>query len=137
MTVQDIVNEALVHGADFMETAHTLNELRFMYNMLTDGNFMSSGKKHDIANAICHYIRSQNRAWAFNRVGPVPYCVCTPCVSMLREAMKDSTVEWLIDLTPDIMVDRACSELFPNKHFKTKYQKLTEMKRLFDLERGT
>lgn len=134
MLKQDIVNEVLIHGPLYVENKFTLNQLRNMYKEITDADFRASGNKHDIAQALYHYMYTQNRAWALTGTGVKPYRVITMETETIRNVLKQNSIPAIVSLCPDAIVDAAYVQLSPMGTDESKYDKVKELHRLICCE---
>lgn len=139
MTKQEIINVFLTHNAQELVDMFTLNELRSIYNLITEGGQLrASCQKYEAASASKQYMLSANRGWALLGTEEFqPYRVHTPCLDMIREAYKTADSYQLFYKLPDTLVSKAYNELYPHGDKITKRERLNDMLHLFDKERKT
>lgn len=139
MTKQEIVNILLTYSTQEVVDMFTLNELRSIYNLITDGGQLrASCQKYEAAASSRQYMLSANRGWALLGTEEFrPYRVHTPCLDMIREAYKTADCNQLFYKLPDTLVSKAYNELYPSGDKTTKKDRLNTILRVFDKERKT
>lgn len=139
MTKQEIINMLLTHSTQEVVDMFTLNELRSIYSLITDGyQLRASCKKYEAAAASRQYMLSANRGWALLGTEEFkPYRVHTPCLDMIRDAYETADDHQLFYKLPDTLVSKAYNELYPHGDKTTKRDRLNAILHSFDKERKT